>query len=175
MDIFPISEASYTERARKVIQLARQETQRFRHAEVTTIHLLGGFIKEGSGPAVHALKILDIDLRRMRIQMESMLRPGVLAVHQPPCSPDAVYVLQEARRIRGEIDICTEKQGPAKIGDEDMFLGLLCVTDTPAMKLLEAMHADPQVLWDTMMELLGHGWPVSKRTLRSAITGLPLT
>ena len=41
----------FTDRARKVIQLANQEAQRFNHEYVGTEHILLGLIKEGSGVA----------------------------------------------------------------------------------------------------------------------------
>ena len=39
----------FTDRARKVMQLANQEAQRFNHEYIGTEHLLLGLIKEGSG------------------------------------------------------------------------------------------------------------------------------
>jgi ATP-dependent Clp protease ATP-binding subunit ClpA len=45
----------FTDRARKVMQLANQEAQRFNH-EYITEHVLLGLIKEGSGVAANVLK-----------------------------------------------------------------------------------------------------------------------
>ena len=39
----------FTDRARKVMQLANQEAQRFNHEYIGTEHLLLGLVKEGSG------------------------------------------------------------------------------------------------------------------------------
>ena len=41
----------FTDRARKVLQLANQEAQRFNHEYIGTEHVLLGLIKEGSGVA----------------------------------------------------------------------------------------------------------------------------
>ena len=41
----------FTDRARKVMQLANQEAQRFNHEYIGTEHVLLGLIKEGSGVA----------------------------------------------------------------------------------------------------------------------------
>ena len=41
----------FTDRARKVMQLANQEAQRFNHEYIGTEHVLLGLIKEGSGAA----------------------------------------------------------------------------------------------------------------------------
>ncbi len=56
----------FTDRARKVMQLANQEAQRFNHEYIGTEHVLLGLIKEGSGVAANVLKNLDVDLRKIR-------------------------------------------------------------------------------------------------------------
>ena len=57
----------FTDRARKVMQLANQEAQRFNHEYIGTEHILLGLVKEGTGVAANVLKNLDIDLRKIRI------------------------------------------------------------------------------------------------------------
>ena len=52
----------FTDRARKVMQLANQEAQRFNHEYIGTEHILLGLVKEGSGVAANVLKNLDVDL-----------------------------------------------------------------------------------------------------------------
>ena len=52
----------FTDRARKIMQLANQEAQRFNHEHIGTEHILLGLVKEGSGVAANVLKNLDIDL-----------------------------------------------------------------------------------------------------------------
>ena len=48
----------FTDRARKVMQLANQEAQRFNHEYIGTEHILLGLVKEGSGVAANVLKNL---------------------------------------------------------------------------------------------------------------------
>src|SRR6266851_6264875 len=66
----------FTDRARKVIQLANQEAQRFNHAYIGTETILLGLVKEGSGIAVNVLKNLDIDLRKIRLEVEKIVQSG---------------------------------------------------------------------------------------------------
>ena len=49
----------FTDRARKVMQLANQEAQRFNHEYIGTEHILLGLLKEGQGVAANVLKNLD--------------------------------------------------------------------------------------------------------------------
>lgn len=60
----------FTDRARKVMQLANQEAQRFNHEYIGTEHILLGLIKEGSGVAANVLKTLEVDLRKIRLEVE---------------------------------------------------------------------------------------------------------
>src|SRR6185436_18209094 len=46
----------FTDRAKKVMNLARQEAQRFNHEYLGTEHILLGLVQEGSGVAANVLK-----------------------------------------------------------------------------------------------------------------------
>ncbi|MFN7770014.1 MAG: Clp protease N-terminal domain-containing protein, partial [Planctomycetaceae bacterium] len=63
----------FTDRARKVMQLANQEAQRFNHEYIGTEHILLGLVKEGSGVAANVLKNLDVDLRKIRLEVEKIV------------------------------------------------------------------------------------------------------
>src|SRR5919109_715961 len=66
----------FTDRARKVMQLANQEAQRFNHEYIGTEHILLGLVKEGSGVAANVLKNLDVDLRKIRVEVEKIVQSG---------------------------------------------------------------------------------------------------
>ena len=51
----------FTDRARKVMQLANQEAQRFNHEYIGTEHVLLGLVQEGSGVAAQVLRNLNVD------------------------------------------------------------------------------------------------------------------
>ena len=68
----------FTDRARKVMQLANQEAQRFNHEYIGTEHVLLGLVKEGSGVAANVLKNLEVDLRKIRLEVE------MLGLYAPP-------------------------------------------------------------------------------------------
>src|SRR5271169_5301964 len=66
----------FTDRARKVMQLANQEAQRFNHEYIGTEHILLGLVKEGTGVAANVLKNLGIDLRKIRLEVEKIVQAG---------------------------------------------------------------------------------------------------
>ena len=67
----------FTDRARKVMQLANQEAQHLNHEYIGTEHILLGLIKEGSGVAANVLKNLGVDLRTIRLEVERIIQKGL--------------------------------------------------------------------------------------------------
>jgi len=64
---------SYTPRAKKVIELAIEESQNLGHNYVGTEHLLLGLLREGEGIAAQVLTILGIDLKKARREVIQLL------------------------------------------------------------------------------------------------------
>ena len=56
----------FTERARKVILLAKEEARRFNHDYIGTEHILLGLVKEGEGVAAAVLSSLGLDSETIR-------------------------------------------------------------------------------------------------------------
>src|SRR5438094_3807843 len=95
----------FTDRARKVMQLANQEAQRFNHEYIGTEHILLGLVKEGSGVAANVLKNINLDLPKVRREVEKMVLPGpdMVTMGKPPQTPRAKkvieYSIEEARNL----------------------------------------------------------------------------
>src|SRR2546428_3502623 len=98
----------FTDRARKVMQLANQEARRLNHEYIGTEHILLGLVKEGSGLAANVLKTLDIDLRKIRPEIEKIVqsRPDTVTTGQLPQTPQTPqtqkaieYSIEEARKL----------------------------------------------------------------------------
>ncbi len=66
----------FTDRARKVMALANQEAQRFNHEYIGTEHILLGLVKEGSGVGAQVLKNLDVDIKKLRLEIEKLVKSG---------------------------------------------------------------------------------------------------
>jgi ATP-dependent Clp protease ATP-binding subunit ClpC len=109
----------FTDRARKVMQLANQEAQRFNHEYVGTEHILLGLVKESSGVAARILANLDIDLRKIRLEVEKIVHSGeaMVTMGKLPITPRAKRVLdlaiEEARTLTHNF-----------VGTEHLLLGL---------------------------------------------------
>src|SRR5688572_24804354 len=96
----------FTDRARKVMQLANMEAQRFNHEYIGTEHILLGLVKEGSGTAATTLKSLDVDVRKIRLEVEKIVQggPDMVTRGKLPLVPRAKkvveYAIEEARELR---------------------------------------------------------------------------
>ena len=127
----------FTDRARKVMQLANQEAQRFNHEYIGTEHILLGLVKEGSGVAANVLKNLDIDLRKIRLEVEKIVQagPDMVTMGKLPQTPRAKkvieYSIEEARNLNHNY-----------VGTEHLLLGLLREQEGVAAQVL--MNLGPQ-------------------------------
>lgn len=123
----------FTDRARKVIQLANQEAQRFNHEYIDTEHILLGLVKEGSGVAGLILKNLEVDLKKIRSEVEKIIQSGLDMVtmgklsYTPRTKKVIEYAIEEARNLDYNY-----------VGTEHLLLGLLCEQEGVAAQVL--MH-----------------------------------
>src|SRR5436190_6175109 len=67
----------FTDRARKVMQLANQEAQRFNHEYVGTEHVLLGLLREQEGVAAQVLMNLGLKLEEVREEVLNLLGHGI--------------------------------------------------------------------------------------------------
>jgi ATP-dependent Clp protease ATP-binding subunit ClpC len=142
----------FTDRARKVMQLANQEAQRFNHEYVGTEHVLLGLVKEGSGVAANVLKNLDVDLRKIRVEVEKIVQsgPDMVTMGKLPQTPRAKkvieYAIEEARNLNHNY-----------VGTEHLLLGLLREQEGVAAQVLVALNLKLEEVREEVLNLLGHG------------------
>src|SRR6266850_809460 len=141
----------FTDRARKVMQLANQEAQRFNHEYIGTEHVLLGLIKEGSGVAANVLKNLDIDLRKIRLEVEKIVKsgPDMVTMGKLPQTPRAKkvieYAIEEARNLNHNY-----------VGTEHLLLGLLREQEGVAAQVLMNLGLKLEDVREEVLNLLGH-------------------
>ena len=140
----------FTERARRVIILAREEAGRFRHDFVGTEHILLGLIRDGEGIATAVLQRLGLRLETVKAEVERALAgfPKTLTFGEVPFTPQAKRVLElsieEARQL-----------GHNYIGTEHLLLGLMKEGQCIAAKILESLGARLEEVRQETLALLG--------------------
>ena len=142
----------FTDRARKVMQLANQEAQRFNHEYIGTEHILLGLVKEGSGVAANVLKNLDVDLRKIRLEVEKLVQSGpeMVTMGKLPQTPRTKkvieYSMEEARNLNHNY-----------VGTEHVLLGLLREQDGVVAQVLMNLGLKLEEVREEVLNLLGHG------------------
>lgn len=142
----------FTDRARKVMQLANQEAQRFNHEYIGTEHMLLGLVKEGTGVAANVLKNLDVDLRKIRLEVEKLVQSGpeMITMGKLPQTPRAKkvieYSMEEARQLAHNF-----------VGTEHILLGLLREQEGVAAQVLMNLGMKLEDVREEVLNLLGNG------------------
>src|SRR5246500_799196 len=140
----------FTDRARKVMQLANQEAQRFNHEYVGTEHVLLGLIKEGSGVAANVLRNLEVDLRKIRNEVEKIVQAGpeMVTMGKLPQTPRAKkvieYAIEEARNLSHNY-----------VGTEHLLLGLLREQEGVAAQVLMNLGLKLEDVRKEVLNMLG--------------------
>src|SRR5436190_4100893 len=141
----------FTERARKVMSLARQEAQRLNSEFIGTEHILLGIIQEGGGVAAKVLKNLNVDLKRIRQEIDKLITPSTsptVTLRQLPFSPRSKRVIELAGDAASQL-------GHDVIGTENLFLGLLKEGQGFAGQVLTNLGLELDDLRDRVLEVLG--------------------
>ena len=142
----------FTDRARKVMALANQEAQRFNHEYIGTEHILLGLVKEGSGVGATVLKNLDVDIKKLRLEVEKHVKsgPDMVTMGKLPQTPRAKkvieYAIEEARSLNHNY-----------VGTEHILLGILRESEGIAAQVLMSCSLKLEDVRQEVLNLLGAG------------------
>ena len=178
---------NFTDRVRKVLQMAGEEARRLRHDYVGTEHILLGLICVGEGLAVVVFNNLCVDLERIQEEVEERVRRGryFISLEGLPYTSRAKKVLELAMAEARELN-------HSYVGTEHLLMGLLRERKGIAAEVLGALgvheedarreivkllagepaaHRSPDILADRVPVDFG---PTPRDLLASAFTGYRL-
>lgn len=142
---------NYTERVQKILGLSRQEAQRLNCEFIGTEHFLLGIIQEGGSVAAKVMKNLNVDLKRVRQEIDKLITPSTsptVTLGQLPYSPRAKHALElaheEAYRLGCDI-----------IGSEHILLGVLKENEGIAWQVLTNLGLRIDEVRDMVLEVIG--------------------
>jgi ATP-dependent Clp protease ATP-binding subunit ClpC len=138
----------FTERARRVVVHAQEESRLLSHNYIGTEHLLLGLLAEREGIAARALESLNVTLEAAREQVEEIIGPGQ---QQPqghiPFTPRAKRILElslrEALTMGGEV-----------IDTQHLLLGLVDEGDGVGAQILRRVGATAQTVREAVTRLV---------------------
>ena len=110
----------FSNNARRAMQLANSEAQRFNRGYTGTEHVLLALVKLGDGMAAHVLRQLDVDVQKVCLDLENSMESGPNQVHmgklpQTPGTKNVIeYAMEEAQDLNHRC-----------VGTQHLLLGLL--------------------------------------------------
>lgn len=141
----------FTERARKVMSLSRQEAQNRNNEFISTEHALLAILQEGGGVASKVLAKLGITLKNAREAIDK--------IEPPPKQPSSLLgQIPFSPRMKRVIELAGETASQASadvIGTEHLLLGLFLEGDGIAAKVLGSFEVTEERLRKEMRDVLG--------------------
>lgn len=138
----------FTDRARRVVVLAQEESQRLSHNYIGSEHLLLGLLAEREGVAARALESLNVTLTAAREQVEEIIGPGQQTPRgHIPFTPRAKKILELALR-----EALT--MGSEVINTEHLLLGLIDEGDGVGAQILQRLGATAQAVREAVARLI---------------------
>ena len=158
----------FTERARKVILLAKEEAKRFNHDYIGTEHILLGLIREGEGVAAAVLQKLGLSPEKIRLEVEKLVQsgPSTMVSGDIPFTPKAKKVIELAMEEARSL-------GHNYIGTEHLLLGLIREGEGVASQVLMNLGLDLNRVRSEVITLLGSSSPAPTTTGTGARTKTP--
>lgn len=139
----------FTDRVKKVLQYAREESARLGHDYIGTEHLLLGLVKEGQGVAVAVLANMGVQLDALKKSIEDAVQTssGAMMLTEAPFTPMAKQVLeiaaQEAREMNNNY-----------IGTEHLLLALTKNKNGIAAQILNVFGTDYKSVKEEVLSIL---------------------
>jgi len=150
---------SFTERVRKVLALAREESVRFHHEYVGTEHILLGLIREGGGIAATVLQNLSVELDDIQQKIEGIVKKGASNVTGGPELPytsRAKKVLELAMSEAAQLN-------HSYVGTEHLLLGLLAEGKGIAAGVLDSFGVTLEKARAEVLRTLGTEMPAQPK------------
>jgi len=138
----------FTDRARRVVVQAQEESRRLNHSYIGTEHLLLGVLREDEGVAAAALAALEVGLDPAREQVAEIVGRGRQAPSgHIPFTPRAKKVLELSLREALRL-------GHPYIGPEHILLGVIAEGHGVAVEVLRVLGAPPEQVRARVLELV---------------------
>jgi len=141
----------FTDRARRVVVLAQEESRLFNHNFIGTEHILLGLLHEGEGVAARCLEQLGVSLDAARLQVAQIIgRASSSPSGHIPFNPRAKKVLELSLREAMTLD-------HDYIATQHLLLGILREGEGVAIQVLVNLGADLDRLRHLVLQAIPEG------------------
>lgn len=141
---------NFTERARKVLALGRQEAMKLNQEYIGTEHLLAGLVLEQGGIAFNVFKNLKIDPVRIIRAIESRQELG----DAKDIVPGKLPFTPRTKRVIDFAKVGAQKMGHAHVGTEHLLIALTREKEGMAYEIMMEMGMAEDVIFSQIAALL---------------------
>lgn len=155
----------FTEKARRVLEIAQEEAKNFKHRSVGSEHLLLALVIEENGIGGKALRELGADEEEIREEIEQIEGFGTVNSYAVdaylPYSPRTKQLFEFASEE-------AKKIGAPMIGTEHLLLGILRDRDIFASRIINNIGINLQKLRQTLLKRIGVESPATSSSISNA-------
>ena len=139
----------FSDRARHAMALANREAGKLNHNDLRPAHLMLGLIAEGECVATEALRLLKVDLEKVRSEVSSRMGKGE--------ADGSMGRRAQTQELRAVINLAIQEARRLKhryVGTEHMILGLLAHGESIPASVLRDQGLDLDALREKTLSLL---------------------
>lgn len=114
----------FTDRAKKVMYLAREEADFSGHAKIGTEDVLLGLVK-GSGVANHILNEFEVNEKKIREEMLKIQSPATVVIEIPNPAPIGGSISEDVLTLKSKAEKQMLSLSHTSIGTEHLLLALI--------------------------------------------------
>jgi ATP-dependent Clp protease ATP-binding subunit ClpC len=115
-------EAKFSPRVKDVITFSKEEALRLGNDFIGVEHLLLGLIREGEGKAIQILKEFNLDLKSIRLELESGLTKSVKSFSQPVAN---IPLVKQTEKVLKFMYLEARNLKSSTIGTQHLLLSIL--------------------------------------------------
>jgi ATP-dependent Clp protease ATP-binding subunit ClpC len=140
----------FTDRARRVLTLAREEARLLSHPHIGTEHLLLGLSQQDEGVDAQALAAEGVSRDAVRRQIEVLVGQGT----EPPARAHLPFTPRAERALEAAAPREALQFGHDYIGPEHILLGVIQEQDAMAVRILQGLGTDADRVRQRVIQLL---------------------
>ena len=153
----------YTEKAQRVIELAKKCAKELKQNYVGTEHVLVALIRERTGVAALVLSENGVQESQILDLIEQLIAPGaeVMLKEHDGFTPRTDKILEYSEEIARRFDA-------EKIGTEHILMALIREGDSTALRLLNTLNINVMKVYADILQAIGEDPNLAKEDLRTS-------
>lgn len=140
----------FTERAKRVLHLARQEAQQLHHNSIGVEHLWLGLMSEGEGVGAKALRDQGVNLQNMRNAVDALKRDD----EKGKASPGELGLSESGKQVIEQAVVEAQRLNHHYIGTEHLLLALVRQADKTTQNIFDTLGVKLADLIDQTIRIL---------------------